>query len=131
MQITAFGLTYIFFAGAISWIILIIPLTTLLRYLTPKTFSDKYFCEPYFSHFEIKFYTGIPYYLLRTQIFMWTINFPGRIQKRGIVNVHDGCPKWFIMANRIYMWWLLIHLGGVFLLMIGLSVAAWIFPPVS
>jgi hypothetical protein len=64
-------------------------------------------------------------------MFMWAINFPSRIEKRGIENVRDDLPNWFIWVNRIYMWWILIHGGGAMLLLIGLSLYSWFFPPVS
>jgi hypothetical protein len=131
MQITAFGLTYLLFGGLFSWLVLIVPLTTLLRYLAPRWFLEKYFCEPYFTYFEMRFYSGIPYYLLRTQMFMWAINFPSRIRKRGIENIREGLPSWFIWVNRIYMWWFIVNGGGVVFLLVSLLLYTWFFPSVN
>ena len=126
MTVTDLSLLWIY--GNLSLIILIVPLTTLLRYLTPSWFLERYFCEPYFTYFEIRAYSGIPYYLLRTQIFMWAINFPSRIKKRGINNIREGLPNWFIWANRLYMCWFVVNGGGIILLLIGLGLYTWAFP---
>jgi hypothetical protein len=131
MQITVFGLTYLLFAGLLSLIVLIIPLTTLLRILTPKSFLERYFCAPYFGEFEIKFYTGIPYYIMRTWMFNWAVVFPSRVKKRGIENIREGCPNWFVWVNRIFMGWMFVHGGGMMLLLIGLLLNTWLFPPAS
>ncbi|MBL4607130.1 MAG: hypothetical protein JKY01_04800 [Pseudomonadales bacterium] len=131
MQITVYGLTYLMFAGLFSLVAFVIPLTTLLRFLTPKSFLDRYFCAPYFGESEINFYTGIPYYIMRTWMFNWAVVFPSRVKKRGIIDIREGCPNWFVWVNRIFMGWMLIHSSGVMLLLIGLSLYSRLFPSVS
>lgn len=113
--------------GAILFIVLIVPLTTLLRFLTPKTFLDAYFCSPYFGEFEKKLYTGIPYYIMRTWMFNWAVVFPSRVRSRGISNIREGCPDWFIWVNRIFMGWFIVNGVGAILIMLGLILYAWLF----
>ena len=129
MQMTGADFFLLWFWGTISWLILIIPATTLLRYLTPKWFLERYFCKPYFTNFETQLFSGIPYYIARTMILCSGINFPSRIQKgRGIKNIRKGLPNWFIWANRIYMLWLFGHGGGTMLILIGFTLSRWVFP---
>ena len=121
MQVVIDHLPLVLIWGTIWWLILIIPATTLLRYLTPKWFLKKYFCKPYFTRFETQLFSGIPYYIARTIILWSGINFPGRINKgRGIKNIREGLPNWFIWANRVYMYWVLGHGVGIMLILIGL-----------
>lgn len=128
---TATDVFLLWFYGTLWLIILIVPLTTLLRFLTPKSFLETYFCAPYFGEFEIKFYTGIPYYIMRTWMFNWAVVFPSRVKKRGIENIREGCPNWFVWVNRVFMGWMFIHGGGVIFLLIGLGLDSWLFSPVS
>ena len=129
MQIIYDNVFLICFWGFFCLIILIIPLTTLLRYMTPRLFLKKYFCKPYFTNFETQLFSGIPYYIARTMILCSGINFPSRIKKgRGIKNRREGLPNWFIWANRIFMGWFFVHGGGTMLILIWLVLYAWLFP---
>lgn len=89
--------------------------------------TETYFKEPYFSPFEIEFFSGFPYAYMRTGMMMRLAGWPNCGKKRGIpANAHEICPVWFQIVSKIFIPFSLIIFALFIIFSIGFFLASLI-----
>ena len=94
---------YVFFLLFIFLIILNFPVALIMHLLMPRAVLEKYFKPPYFSEAEVAFFTGLPFCMIRTVMFMTIFGFPHRGKKRGLTQAYLMVPPWYQRLSKIYM----------------------------
>ena len=90
-----------------------------LHFIFPKKVLVQYFRSPYFKEFEVQFFSGPLFGLIRTVMFMSICAFPRLGQKRGLTEVYLLVPLWFRLISRVVISFMLFL--GVFILSILLG----------
>ncbi len=94
-----------------------------IHFFVPKPLLHAYFREPYFSPFEVEFFTGFPYAYMRTTMFMRLAGWPDCGKKRGIpANAHELTPVWFQVVSRVFIRIFLVLFSLLMTLIITLSI---------
>jgi hypothetical protein len=103
-------------------VFLLIPYILIMHFLTPKTIVHKYFKPPHFREFECALFTGIPYAPMRTVMFIGVTAYPRLGRKRKLTQVYKLAPRWYQIASKIFIYWVIIAafgmpatLGGLFI----------------
>lgn len=86
----------ILFAIMISMLLIVF----LVHFFVPKAMLRTYFREPYFSTFEIEFFTGLPFAYIRTVMFMRLAGWPKSGRKRGLTEAYKLAPMWFRYVSK-------------------------------
>ena len=93
---------YVFFLLFIFLIILNFPVALIMHLLMPRAVLEKYFKPPYFSEAEVAFFTGLPFCMLRTVMFMSVFGFPHRGKTRGLTQAYRMVPSWYRRLSKVY-----------------------------
>lgn len=110
-------LFYAWFAlisGIMAWLSAILA----IHFAVPRAMLDTYFREPYFSPFEVEFFTGFPFAYMRTVMFMRLAGWPESGRKRGLTEVYKLAPPWFQLLSRVCIRILIILCSLLMLLLI-------------
>ena len=74
---------------------------TIMHFLTPKILIKKYFRSPYFRPAECAAFSGFPFAVMRTIMFMRVVGFPKSGEKRGLTNAYKLVPNWYINFSKV------------------------------
>ena len=88
-------ISVIIYAGFISF-----PVVFIMYLLMPKEVLNKYFKPPYFSETEVAFFTGLPFFMMRTAMFMTAFAFPEKVKKRGLSEAYLIVPVWYRRISK-------------------------------
>lgn len=79
------------------------PIALTMHLLMPKAVLEKYFKPPFFNEAEVAFFTGLPFCMLRTVMFMSVFGFPHIGKKRGLTEAYLIVPLWYRRLSKTYM----------------------------
>ena len=91
-------ISLIIFTGFLSF-----PVLFIMYLLMPKKALEKYFKPPYFSEAEVVFFTGLPFFMIRTAMFMTAFAFPEKVNKRGLTEAYLMAPLWYRRISKLYL----------------------------
>lgn len=92
----------------------------LVHFFVPKAMLRTYFCEPYFSPFEVEFFTGAPFAYIRTVMFMRLAGWPESGRKRGLTEAYKLAPMWFRYLSKFVVGCFITSFSLFLLLMVFL-----------
>lgn len=101
-------------SGILAWFSAILA----IHFVVPRIMLHTYFREPYFSPFEVEFFTGFPFAYMRTVMFMRLAGWPESGRKRGLTEVYTLAPAWFQLLSRVCIRILIILCSLLMLLLI-------------
>ena len=78
------------------------PIALVMHLLMPRAVLEKYFKPPYFSEAEVAFFTGLPFCMLRTVMFMSVFGFPHSGKTRGLTQAYRMVPSWYRRLSKVY-----------------------------
>ena len=90
-----FNIGMVVFPLLIATGVLCFPVVFIMYLLMPKAVLKKYFKPPYFSETEVVFFTGLPFFMMRTVMFMGIFAFPERGKVRGLTEAYLMVPLWY------------------------------------
>ena len=96
----------VFYVGIVSVSLLIyaafisFPVVFIMYLLMPKAVLKKYFKPPHFSETEVVFFTGLPFFMMRTVMFMGVFAFPERGKVRGLTEAYLMVPVWYRRISK-------------------------------
>ena len=94
--------------------ILNFPFLFIMHLLMPKKVLQKYFKPPHFSETEIAFFTGPPYCMVRTVMFMGVFSYPHKGEVRKMTEAYLMVPLWYRKLSKFYVVSLVVGAGAVF-----------------
>ena len=104
--------------------IMLILILFIIHFFVPKVMQCTYFKEPYFSPFEVDFFTGFPFAYMRTAMMMRLAGWPESGKKRGIpANAHEVAPVWFQVVSRLFVRTIIIVYSLIIIVGIVLGIA--------
>ena len=89
------------------------PLALMMHLLMPKATLEKYFKPPHFGEAEVVFFTGLPFCIIRTVMFMTIFAFPHRGKKRGLTEAYLMAPPWYRRLSKFYVISLVLTMGTI------------------
>jgi len=72
-----------------------------MHFLIPKGLIERYFKVPYFRAGECAMFSGFPFSVMRTIMFMRVVGFPKSGEKRGLTNAYKLAPRWYKNISRV------------------------------
>lgn len=100
-------------AGMTIFVILI------MHFLMPRIVVEKYFKPSYFSPAECMMFSGFPFGIIRTIIFLRVIGFPKSSRKRGLTEVHTLVPECYRSISKFIVLSIIVIFLSIVLISIG------------
>jgi len=92
-----------------------------MHFLMPKIVLEQYFKSPYFRAGECEMFTGFPFAIMRTVMFMRVLGFPKSGEKRGLTEVYKLAPRWYRKISKVIVFLI------IFLISSTLLIALWFY----
>jgi len=108
----------IFISLIISSLILNFPILLILHLLMPKAILTKYFKPPYFGSTEIEFFSRVPFFFIRTVMFLTVLAFPHRGKLRQLTEAYRMVPNWYRYLSKFYVITLVSTMSSLLLLIL-------------
>jgi len=99
-----------------------------MHFLMPRIVLEQYFKPPYFRAGECEMFTGFPFAIMRTVMFMRVLGFPKSGQKRGLAEVYKLAPRWYRNISKVIVFLIVFLLASTLLVALGLYLYTVIFP---
>ena len=101
MSVLSIDFWFIVYMLLVLGVVLSVFVITVMHFLTPKILIEKYFRSPYFRPAECEMFSGFPFAIMRTIMFMRVVGFPKSGEKRGLTNAYKLAPNWYINFSKI------------------------------
>jgi len=72
-----------------------------MHFFVPKTLIEKYFKPPYFKPAECAMFSGFPFAIIRTIMFLRILGYPKSGKNRGLTEVYKLVPAWYRNISKI------------------------------
>ncbi len=102
MQLSGHDLFMLCFWLMVSYLVWMPPTWFLLTFLLPRSLVDRYFCAPHFNQGELTVLSAFPGSVMRTGIFAWLVAFPSLDRRRGMRDIRNYTPRWFVNVARCF-----------------------------
>lgn len=93
----------VFFSLFLFSLVLNFPVLIAMHLLMPDEVLKRYFKPPYFNEAEVVLFTGLPYCMVRTVMFMGVFAFPHRGKKRRLTQAYVIAPLWYRWLSMFYV----------------------------
>lgn len=127
MSIVSGEFWFITFMLLILGVCLTIFVILVMHFLMPKTVIEEYFKPPYFRPAECAMFSGFPFAIMRTIMFMRVMGFPKSGERRSLTEVYKLVPHWYQIISKIIVFMVIFLLVSILSISIGFYIHSLIY----
>lgn len=106
---------------------LVVLAILIMHFLMPKIIVEKYFKPPYFKAAECAMFSGFPFGIMRTIMFLRIVGFPESGSKRGLTEAYTLVPGLYRKICRGIIFLVIVILVSITLISIGFYIHSLIY----
>jgi hypothetical protein len=99
-----------------------------MHFLMPKMVLERYFKPPYFKSGECAIFSGFPFAIMRTVMFMRVLGFPKSGQKRGLTGAYKLAPRWYRNISKVIVFLIVFLISSILVITLWFYIYSLIYP---